>query len=116
MGFANYDELVKIIGAKYKAGDPEARADFAILCEDILTATSTFEIDVTERVGKIIDDASGREPRPEDADRKAEAARARASVNALADKYGVGHVFDSDPKKVAADMAQVFLDAILRDQ
>ena len=116
MDFENYQNLVSIIGTKYKSGEPEATADFVTLNHDILIATSTFEIDATERVGEIIDDASGRDHRPEEADRKAEIARARESVNALAAKYNVGQVFDPDPHKVAADMAKMFLEAILKDQ
>lgn len=116
MDFDNYKNLVKIIGIKYKAGDQEAAEDFAALSNDILIATGTFELDATERVREIIDDASGHDTRPEETDRKAEAEAARESINALAAKYGVGRVFDPDPHSVATDMAKLFLDAILKDQ
>lgn len=116
MSYRNYEQLVDAIGAKYKAGDPEAQEDFAILAHDILVATGTFYLDAEAKVSKIIDDASGREPRSVKTDKKADAAAARETVNALAAKYGVGHVFDSDPQKAAADMAQLFMDAISRDQ
>lgn len=116
MDFQNYQNLVNIIGTKYKSGEPEATADFVTLNHDILIATSTFELDATERVRKIINDASSREPCPEEADRKTAAAAARESINGLAAKYGVEPVFDPDPRKVAEDMANLFLNAILRDQ
>lgn len=115
MGFGEYEKLVEIIGAKYKAGDPEVQEDFETLCEDILTATGTFKLDAEEKISAIIDDASGRTPRPEETDRKAETARARESVNALAAKYNIGQVFDPDPHKVAADMIQLYLRAISGD-